>query len=65
MSPAEMRARADQCERLANSLGPSNSEYSLVLREVAEQWRWLANNADKPAISVGWASNAAQSRHSA
>jgi hypothetical protein len=56
MSPAEMRARADQCDRLANSLGPSNGEYSSVLQEVAEQWRWLANDADKPAISAGRAS---------
>ena len=43
MSPKEMRARADECERLAESLGPDNADVCEILRGIAEQWRKLAD----------------------
>ena len=43
MSPEEMRARADTCERMAASFGPGNSE---MMREVAALWHQLADDAE-------------------
>ena len=55
MSPEEMRARAEECERLAGSLGPSNAELIETMREVAAQWRWLADEAEaQPSPSGRW-----------
>ena len=46
MSPEEMRARADECERMAASLGPTPGDLRETLREIAAQWRRLANDAE-------------------
>jgi hypothetical protein len=37
MSPKEMRVRADECERLANSLTPTPDDLRNMLREIAAQ----------------------------
>jgi len=44
MSPEEMRARADECESLAESLGPDSAEIRQTLFVIATQWRRLAEN---------------------
>jgi len=46
MSPTEMRARADECERLADSLEPTPGDLREMLHEVAAQWRRLADDAE-------------------
>src|SRR5271156_6553616 len=40
-SPKEMRVRADECERLADSLTPTPDDLRKMLREIAAQWRRL------------------------
>jgi hypothetical protein len=47
MSPEEMRARADLCKRMA-SFGRDNSE---MMREVADLWKMLADDADARAAN--------------
>jgi len=50
----ELRARADECERLAESLAPFPDDLPETLREIAAQWRRLADDAEahsKPCIS--------------
>ena len=44
MSPTEMRVRADECERLAESLAPTPDDLRKMLREIAAQWRRLADD---------------------
>jgi hypothetical protein len=44
MSPKEMRVRADECERLADSLPPTPDHLREMLREIASQWRRLADD---------------------
>jgi uncharacterized protein YukE len=46
MSPKEMRTRADECERLADSLAPILDDLSKMLRDIAEKWRRLADDAE-------------------
>jgi hypothetical protein len=46
MSPEECRAHADACERMAESLGPDNVGLRDTMREVAAQWRWLADDRE-------------------
>ena len=46
MSPKEMRARSDECERLADSLELTPGDLREMLREVAAQWRRLADDAE-------------------
>ena len=46
MSPTEMRARAYECERLADSLEPTPGDLLEMLREIAAQWRRLADDAE-------------------
>ena len=46
MSPKEMRARLDECERLAESLGPGNADLRENLQGIAAQWRRLADDAE-------------------
>jgi hypothetical protein len=46
MSPTEMRARADECERLADSLTPTPDDVRKMLREIAAQWRRLADDGE-------------------
>jgi hypothetical protein len=46
MSPTEIRARADECERLADSLAPTPNELREMLREIAAQWRRLADDGE-------------------
>jgi hypothetical protein len=46
MSPEECRAYAEACERMAESLGSDNAELRDTMREVAEQWRRLAADAE-------------------
>ena len=53
MSPEEMWALAEKCERLAESLGPSNAELVETMREVAAQWRRLAADAESPRPAFG------------
>jgi hypothetical protein len=48
MSPEEMRARADLCKRMAGSFGRDNSE---IMREVADLWKMLADDADARAAN--------------
>jgi hypothetical protein len=48
MSPKELRARADECERLAESIAPVPDDLSETLREIAAQWRRLADDAEAP-----------------
>jgi len=59
MSPEEMRARADECERLAESLGPDSAEIRQNLFVIATQWRRLAENGKVhakaiPATGLTW-----------
>jgi hypothetical protein len=44
--PKEMRARADECERLAQSLTPTPDHLGKMLRDIADQWRRLADDAE-------------------
>jgi|tagenome__1003787_1003787.scaffolds.fasta_scaffold9315047_1 hypothetical protein len=44
MSPEECRAHAEACERMAESLSADNAELRETMREVAAQWRWLADD---------------------
>jgi hypothetical protein len=61
MSAEECRAHAETCERMAESLGPENSQLRDVMREVADQWRRLAsdaearerNNSNRPTTGTG------------
>jgi hypothetical protein len=46
MSAEECRAHAETCERMAQSLGPENAGLRDVMREVADQWRRLAADAE-------------------
>jgi hypothetical protein len=46
MSPTEMRARADECERLADSVTPTPDDLRKMLREIAAQWRRLADDGE-------------------
>jgi hypothetical protein len=46
MSAEECRANAERCERMAESLGPDNAGLRDTMREVAEQWRKLAADAE-------------------
>jgi hypothetical protein len=46
MSPEECRAYAEACDRMAESLGPDNAGLRDTMREVAEQWRRLAADAE-------------------
>jgi hypothetical protein len=46
MSPKEMRVRADECERLAESLAPTPDDLRKMLREIAAQWRRLADDGE-------------------
>jgi len=46
MSAEECRAHAETCERMAESLGPENAGLRDVMREVADQWRRLAADAE-------------------
>ena len=46
MSAEECRAHAETCERMARSLGPENAGLRDVMREVADQWRRLAADAE-------------------
>ena len=46
MSAEECRAHAATCERMAESLGPDNYGLRETMREVAEQWRRLAKDAE-------------------
>ena len=46
MSPKEMRVRADECERLADSLTPTPDDLRKMLREIAAQWRRLADDGE-------------------
>jgi hypothetical protein len=46
MSAEECRARAETCERIAESLNAENAELRDTMREVAAQWRWLADDRE-------------------
>jgi hypothetical protein len=46
VSAEDCRANAERCERMADSLGPDNSGLRDTMREVAEQWRQLAADAE-------------------
>ena len=46
MSTEECRAHAEACERMAESLGPDNYGLREPMREVANQWRRLAKDAE-------------------
>ena len=46
MSAEECRAHAETCERMAQSLGPENAGLRDGMREVADQWRRLAADAE-------------------
>jgi hypothetical protein len=46
ISAEECRAHAETCERMAESLGPENAGLRDVMREVADQWRRLAADAE-------------------
>ena len=48
MSPKEMRVRADECEGLAESLTPTPDDLRKMLREIAAQWRRLADGGGGP-----------------
>lgn len=53
MSPTEMRARADECERLADSPALAHDDLRKLLRNIAAQWRRLAEDAEadpKPSV---------------
>jgi hypothetical protein len=45
-SAEECRAHAETCERMAESLGPDNYGLRETMREVADQWRRLAKDAE-------------------
>jgi len=44
MSSAEMRAQVAECERLADSLALTPDDLRKTLREIAAQWRRLADD---------------------
>ena len=46
MSAEECRAHAETCERMAKSLGSDNYGLRETMRDVAEQWRRLAKDAE-------------------
>jgi hypothetical protein len=46
LSAEECRAHAETCERMAESLGPDNYGLRETMREVADQWRRLAKDAE-------------------
>ena len=57
MSPQYCRDRAEACERLADSVGPSDRIYT-IMREAASQWRRLADDSevhDKRLTQLSWA----------
>jgi hypothetical protein len=55
MSPEEMRARADACERMAVSFRPVNSD---MMRDVAALWLRLADDAEARAANpLTWRSS--------
>jgi hypothetical protein len=63
MSPQYCRDRAEACERLADSVGPSDRIYSIML-EAASQWRRLAydSEADERRLpQLSWARATPQS----
>jgi hypothetical protein len=51
LSPQECRDNADRCESMADSLGPANAELQETMREVAAQWRRLADDAEARAAN--------------
>jgi hypothetical protein len=55
ISPTEMRARADECERLADSLTPTPDDLRKMLREIAAQWRRLADDGEAHPKTLTWA----------
>ena len=46
MSAEECRAHAETCERMAEFLGSDNYGLREFMRDVAEQWRRLAKDAE-------------------
>jgi hypothetical protein len=44
LSSEECRANAERCERMAASLGASNPGLRETMRDVARQWRRLADD---------------------
>jgi hypothetical protein len=47
MSAKECQEHAETCERMAASvLGPANGDLRDIMREVADQWRRLAKDAE-------------------
>ena len=51
MSAEECRAHAETCERMAESLGPDNAGLRDTMREVADEWRRLAKDAEARAAN--------------
>ena len=51
LSAEECRAHAETCERMAESLGPDNYGLRETMREVADQWRRLAKDAEARAVN--------------
>ena len=51
MSIEECRALAETCDRMAESLGPNNAVLRETMREVAAQWRRLADDAETRATN--------------
>jgi hypothetical protein len=45
MSPQDCRDRAEACEGLADSVGPSDRIH-IIMREAASQWRRLADDSE-------------------
>ena len=45
-SAEECRAHAETCERMADSIGPDDVGLRGMMREVAAQWRRLADDAE-------------------
>jgi len=46
MSAEECRAHAETCERMAEAVGPNDVQLRDSMREVAAQWRRLADDAE-------------------
>jgi hypothetical protein len=46
MSASECRENAERCERMAESLGPTEPGLRETMRDVARQWRRLAEDAE-------------------
>lgn len=55
MSAEECRVHAETCERMAESLGSHNADLRNAMREVAVQWRWLADATEARAKSGAFA----------